>query len=191
MSTQTAQKDAALHEATAMERPTANLADTDTDTDVMAALDTLTSATDALSRAPIGPDASLAALAHVMHAVDTVRRDLERLKDSAIRAAAQHPHEKETIVPGVGVLSFAYKSSKTIWQHDALLEAMLNEARLDKASGEMQDAPDAERLLHLLTDCARIDWRVTNLRANLSCFDDEFEEEVRHVEKGALTARIQ
>lgn len=167
-------------------RPTSRLGDQPADEQVVDATDLLESVLDTLTTAT-DSDMSLAALGILIDKIDAARTRLDHIKTDAIDRAAALPHDKDTVVPGIGVLSFTYKSNRTRWDDTLVIDALREQARVNTSTGQVLDAPDPETLLMLLGKCARLDWRVTTMREYLPDLDVD---EVRTVTKGPLTARI-
>lgn len=168
------------------ERPVCQPTDSTADQTLIDAVHALTDARDTIERLT-GQDASLGALGTLIATIDTVRADLDRAKTTMIEAAAKQPHEKETIIPGVGVLAFTYKNNKHTWDDTLVRDALLDAAKIDYRTGQVNDTADPHTLMMLLTKCARLDWRVTALNEHVPDLDMA---EARHTVKGSLTARI-
>lgn len=135
--------------------------------------------------------ASLGAYASMYAAIDNARRDLAQLADQVTASAAATHHDKRTVVEGVGVVEFHYKSTKTVWDHQVVQAAIWDAACVNTDTGEVTDQPAPARLLHLLTDSfgmtASTGWKVTALRANVPDLDMD---EARVTTPGALAMRI-
>lgn len=134
---------------------------------------------------------SLGVYAALHQTIENARAELARLDDQVTASAAALPHEKRTVVGGIGVVEFHYKSNRTRWDHDVVLAAIWEASCLDTATGEVSERPDPARLLSVLTGSfgltASTGWKVTELRQNVPDLDLD---EARTISPGPLAMRI-
>lgn len=162
--------------------------DYDADPEVREACAALEHAVDMICHLPTGDgEVSLAAYAAAHKTITESRSSLAKALDGIVAAAADLPHDQRTLIDGVGVVEFHYRSNRTNWDDQAVLAAVWDEACADPATGEVTDRADPQRLLSLLTDAASLSWRVTKLREQVPDLDID---EARTIKRGPLAMRV-
>lgn len=106
-------------------------------------------------------------LARSLTVIDAEIRALREQRDHIIAALAEAMPTKIVELPGFGVLERKAGNKRTRWDHESLLRVVLARSRderlCDPSTGEYEDSGEAA--VRVLAECARMEWRVTPLRA--------------------------
>lgn len=113
-------------------------------------------------------------LLHLLHAVRTVRIALAEVESGLESTAARADWPKSGKVDLGDLTAQRRGGSKTTrWDTELLAPRLINAALVDHTTGEeLGDRDTAERILALLLDVARPEWRTTRLKANAVPFGD-------------------
>lgn len=124
--------------------------------------------------ADLAEDRPLTDLLHLLHAVRTVRIALAEVESGLESTAARADWPKSGKVDLGDLTAQRRGGNKTIrWDTELLAPRLIDAALADHATGEdLGDRDTAERILALLLDVARPEWRTTRLKANAVPFDD-------------------
>lgn len=134
------------------------------DAEVKQATDGLVAALETFMQAvPAGPGVSFETAARTHQAVAAVIKQLGQAQNLLTRAAEQLPHEKVTVVEGLGVVEFT-RSASYKFNDAEIIRSLTQQSAVNTFTGEITSTPNYEEVLKQVVSCSRRDWRIQDLR---------------------------